>query len=88
MKSRTTRKFWRHFDNLPPDIQDLAHKAYRLWRADPSYPSLHFKRVDPEEPVYSLRLGIHYRALGLLKDDTLTWFWAGHHDEYERLLRG
>jgi hypothetical protein len=28
-----------------------------------------------------------YRALGLLKGDTVTWFWIGTHDEYERLLK-
>jgi hypothetical protein len=29
-----------------------------------------------------------YRALGLLKDDTVTWFWIGDHTEYDHLLRG
>jgi len=24
--------------------------------------------------------------LDLLKGDTVTWFWIGTHDEYERLL--
>jgi hypothetical protein len=27
------------------------------------------------------------RALGVLDGDTITWFWIGGHDEYERLLR-
>jgi hypothetical protein len=27
------------------------------------------------------------RALGLLKGDTMHWFWIGPHDEYERILR-
>ena len=88
MKSRTTRKFWKHFEELPQTIQEHARRAYRQWRTEPSYPSLQFKKVDPVEPVYSIRIGIEYRAVGLFKADTVTWFWIGHHDEYERLLRG
>ena len=88
MKSRTTRQFWIQIENLPVPQQDLARKAYSLWRTAPTYPSLHFKRVSRIQPVYSIRIGIHYRALGRLDDDTVTWFWIGHHDEYERLLKG
>ena len=48
---------------------------------------LRFKQVKPNAPVYSVRIGLNHRALGLLKDDTITWFWIGSHDEYDRLLR-
>lgn len=88
MLSKTTRVFWRHFDDLPADVKDLAEKAYRQFRSDPNHPSLQFKRVSRSEPVYAARIGIRYRALGLLEDDTITWFWIGSHDEYERLLGG
>ncbi len=37
-------------------------------------------------PVYSVRVGIHYRALGVDRGDYLLWFWLGTHSEYERLL--
>jgi len=36
--------------------------------------------------VYSARIGIHHRAVGLLEADTITWIWIGSHDYYERLL--
>lgn len=88
MKSRTTRKFWRQFDSLPAAIQEHAHRSYQQFRADPTYPALNFKKVQSDDPVYSVRIGIHYRALGLLDGETITWFWIGHHDEYERLLQG
>ena len=88
MKSRTTHKFWRLFDKLPVEIQNHARQSYQLFQGNPAYPSLNFKRVDTNEPIYSVRIGIHYRALGLLEGDTITWFWIGIHDEYERLLRG
>lgn len=86
MRSRTTRKFRRLFDDLPPDVQEQARKAFRQWVADPSHPGLHFKRVDDNEPMYSARVGLNHRVLGLLDGDTMTWWWIGPHDEYDRIL--
>jgi hypothetical protein len=68
-------------------VQRDADQAYALWRNDPRHPSLQFKRVDPQEPIYSVRVSRGYRALGWLEGDTVTWFWIGNHDEYERLLK-
>lgn len=36
-----------------------------LWQVSPYYPSLQFKRVDPQDPIYSVRVGRGYRALKL-----------------------
>jgi len=87
MKSQTTKSFWKHYWALPPEIRQRARKAYKLWRDNPAHPSLFFKRVKEGQPVYSVRIGLGYRALGLLKADTVTWFWIGTHDEYDRLLK-
>ena len=87
MKSRTTRSFRRLFDDLPTAVQERARRAYALWRQDPGHPSIQFKRVDGDEPIYSARIGLAHRALGLLDGDTVTWFWIGDHDDYERELR-
>jgi len=72
MKSRTAPDFWKLFRGLPPDIQRKAYKAYRLWRAHPFAGSLRFKRVSEREPIYSIRIGRGYRALGLLEGNTIT----------------
>ncbi|MBO9325362.1 MAG: hypothetical protein J7463_08105 [Roseiflexus sp.] len=87
MKSQTTLSFWQHYRALPPEIRQRARQAYKLWRDNPAHPGLFFKRVKESQPVYSVRIGVGYRALGLLKGDTVTWFWIGTHDEYERLLK-
>lgn len=87
MNSKTTRQFWKLYDSLPLEIQRRARKAYELWRANPHHPSLHFKRVDDEEPVYSARVTDDYRVLGLLEGDTIIWFLIGKHEAYERLLK-
>lgn len=87
MKSQTTKSFWKRYWALPSEIRQRARHAYKLWRDKPAHPSLFFKRVKDGQPLYSVRIGLGYRALGLLKADTVTWFWIGTHDEYDHLLK-
>ena len=87
MKSRATPRFWSAYRELPLDVQATAQKAYRLFREDPNHPSLQFKRVHDREAMYSVRITLGYRAVGLLQDDGITWFWIGSHAAYDRLLR-
>jgi hypothetical protein len=42
---------------------------------NPNHPGLRFKRVHSSDPVYSVRVGIGYRAVGVLEDDIMIWFW-------------
>ncbi len=87
MTSRTTRAFRERFRQLAPEVQRQARVAYRLWLRDPYYPSLHFKRVHPSDPIFSVRVGRSWRALGLLREhDQMVWFWIGSHSDYDRLL--
>jgi len=87
MNSRATRQFWKLYNTLPLEIQQRARRAYELWRNDPRHPSVQFKKVDDQEPIYSARVTADYRVLGSLEDDTVTWFWIGKHEEYERMLK-
>jgi hypothetical protein len=82
---RTTAGFWRRHDRLPQNIQEAARKNFTLLKADPLYPSLHFKKIGK---LWSVRIALEYRALGLDKGDTVQWFWIGHHDEYNRIVKG
>lgn len=87
MKSSTTKSFRKGLNDLPASIQDQAARAYALWREDLYHPSLQFKRVSQKQPIYSVRIGISYRVLGLLESDHIYWYWIGTHDEYDELLR-
>lgn len=87
MNSRTLPQFWKLYYKLPFHVRRRAVTAYRLWQYNPKAPGLHFKRVSNTRLVFSVRIGRDYRALGLLHADTVTWFWIGKHDEYERLLK-
>jgi len=81
---RTTSDFWACYRQLPRHIQKLAGKNFALLRANPYHPSLHFKKVTAE--LWSVRVGINYRALEADEHDTVIWFWIGPHAEYDRLI--
>ena len=85
MTSTCTPEFWALYNALPDEARTLALKNYQLWQENPQHPSLRFKHL--EDGVWSVRIGIHYRALGEKKDDGVRWFWIGHHAEYDRLTR-
>ncbi len=68
-------------------LKHFANKAYKIWRTDPYHNSLHFKRVSDKKLIYSVRISINYRALGLLESDHIYWFWIGIHDEYDDFLK-
>ncbi len=86
MKSATLPSFWSAYELLPKNIKREAKKAFLLWSENPFHPSLHFKCVNKDENVWSLRITRGYRAVGNLKDNTVTWYWIGTHDEYEKLI--
>jgi hypothetical protein len=86
VKSRLTRRFRRAFAELPDDVKERARDTYRIFRDDPNHPSLRFKGVHPTDPIYSVRIGLGYRAIGVPEGDTIYWYWIGGHGEYERLI--
>ena len=86
MKSVTTAAFRKAFDQLAGDAQDQARDAYRKFQQDPFHQSLRFRQVHPSQPIYSVRVNLNCRALGIRDGDTMVWFWIGTHGDYEHLL--
>jgi hypothetical protein len=86
MKSHTTEGFRKTFSALPDQVQRQAREAYRLFTQNPYQPSLRFRRVHSVQPIYSARISIDYRALGVYAGDAIVWFWIGSHADYDRLL--
>ena len=85
MRHRATPKFWQFYARLSEEIQRLADANYELLKADPRHPSLHFKKVGR---MWSVRVGIHYRAIAVEDGSDIVWFWIGHHSEYDRIIAG
>ena len=45
-------------------------------------------RVHRTEPIFSVRIDIQYRVLGVRDEDRIIWFWIGSHADYDKLLSG
>lgn len=87
MTSRGTPRFWAAYRELPAEVRYAARKAYGLFRENPQHPGLQLKKVHDRDPVYSVRVNLWYRAVGLIENDEITWFWIGGHADYDRLLK-
>ena len=86
MNSRTTKRFHQMLAELPSNIQQQAKEAYKLFIKNSHHPSLRFKKVHNTEPIYAVRININYRAVGIIENGVIVWFWIGPHAEYEKLL--
>lgn len=74
--------------NLPPaDVEKLAVRQFERPKADPFHPSLHVEKVGRRKQLWSARVGIGHRVLGLDKLEGVVWAWIGTHADYDRLLR-
>ena len=87
MISHLTKDFLNYFRKLPLRIQTQARKNYKLWKKDPYQKSLGFKKIDKKNNIYSIKVGIGWRALGIKEDKTIVWFWIGSHEDYNNLIK-
>jgi len=65
-------------------MQRLADRNYHTLKENPKHPSLHLKKIGR---YWSVRVGIHYRALAVEVENDLLWFWIGSNAEYDRLIK-
>ena len=84
MNHHATPDFWACYRSLPAPVQELADKSFRFLKDDPKHPSLHCKKVGR---FWSVRVGLHHRAVAVEAADGLVWFWIGTHADYDALLR-
>ncbi len=87
MKHLALPMYWQHYRRLPEPVRKLADEKFRLLKANSRHPSLHFKQISGKQQLWSVRVGISYRALAREKPDGIVWFWIGTHAEYDRLLK-
>jgi len=87
VKSVTNDAFRRLYSRATKERQLRIRRAFRLWSLDPKHPSLRFKKVHSTMPVDSARVDLDWRAVGVLKNETMVWFWVGSHRHYEELLK-
>jgi mRNA-degrading endonuclease RelE of RelBE toxin-antitoxin system len=86
MKSVTTERFRRAYEKLPEHIKDSTKKSYAKWKENPDHPSLQFKQIHKVQAIYSVRITLSYRAVGVRQRNLIIWFWIGSHAEYDKLI--
>jgi hypothetical protein len=84
MNSRTVPGFWQLYRTLPRKVRDAARVAYRQFCADPAHPGLRFHRMAVDARLWSVHVTRDYRAVGLVQGTTITWFWIGDHQAFDR----
>ena len=84
MKHFASPGFWARFEKLPGPVQELAKANFELLRANPRHPSLYFRKTSK---YWSVRVGLHYRALAVEVPEGFLWFWIGSHADYDKMLR-
>ena len=62
MRHFASSRFWATYRALLDDVRDLADKHFALLKANPHHPSPRLKRIGQ---LWSVRVGAHYRALGV-----------------------
>lgn len=74
MKSVTTLRFRKALKELPPGIRKTAEHAFQLWQENTFHPGLKFKQIHKRKSIYSVRVGLAWRAIGIKEGDTMIWF--------------
>ena len=82
MSHQANPDFWKYYHQLPAHIQKLADQNFALLKNDPRHPSLHLKKVGRHR---SVRVGNHYRAVGVESTQGILWYWIGTHADYDRM---
>ncbi len=81
-------EFRKQFARLPEEVQKLARDAFRLFREDPSHPSLRHheladnKRGRHRQNSRSVSITLKYRAIYVVDGDANVWYWIGSHADY------
>jgi len=87
MKSVTTERFRKCYEVLPDHVKQSSIKAFEIWQKNPRHTSLKFKKIHSSNPIYSVRISLAWRALGVKQGNVMTWFWIGSHSEYDKLIK-
>jgi hypothetical protein len=87
LTSVRTKRFKNAEAKLPDHVKEQAKKAFHLWNENNHHPGLHYKNIVPGKPIFSVRVALGYRAVGLLEEGKMIWFWIGSHADYEELIK-
>jgi hypothetical protein len=85
--SEITDSFRQNYGELAPDLKISVKRAYKLWLKNTHHPSLHFKKIHDQEPIWSVRVSKNYRVIGVMRDEKMIWFFVGTHAQYDKIIK-
>ncbi len=71
---------------LPTAVRKMTVEAYRKFCDDPYQSGLRFKKLKNSDDLYSVRLNRSYRAVGVVADAEIIWFWIGTKQAFEKIF--
>jgi len=77
------RVFWIVYWKLPTEVREPADKNFEPLKENHRHPSLPLKRI---EELWSARVGMHYRTIGIDAPEGIQWIWVGSHADYDKLI--
>ena len=78
--NKTSKSFWKAFNDLPQDIQKKAKKAYKIFKENPNHVGLNFEELEGGK-FYSVRINKKYRAYGRkMSNGGIEWDTINGHD--------
>lgn len=75
--------FWKYYHDLPTEVRELADRCFKQLKEDPFHNSLEFKKIGK---MWSVRVGIHYRALATPNGNDFIWFWIGTREKFDQIV--
>ena len=84
MISQGNATVWTLYHALPSSVRAQARQAFHLFRVNPDHPGLRFKKLNSAYPLWSVRFGDRYRAVGQREGDMIIWLWVGTHQAFDK----
>jgi len=85
-KNFRTKDFNELYFKLPAPEMRAAREAYRKFLENPYQNGLQFKKLKGQEQLYSVRISLGYRAVGLVEGDEIYWDWIGSKADFKKLF--
>jgi hypothetical protein len=67
--SHTTKQFRKLLRELSAEVQKQARQTYLTWSRHPWHSSLDYKQIHSTHPIYSARISLGWRAVGVRSGD-------------------
>ncbi|MEI7906611.1 MAG: hypothetical protein WCI84_04570 [Bacteroidota bacterium] len=83
MKHVAVEQFSEMYNTLPLTVRKISDHNFSVIKQYPDHPLLRLLKV---EGIWSMRVGSRHRALAVVENDTIIWFWIGKYKHFTTLF--